>query len=137
MATNTAVVSLPWYRTLSREQWGVHLTGALADGAGISVGDACRRRGIAGLLQRRPVVVCVGAQMSWMYSQVVPHGGGSETRQTDRGDGYDLWHALLASAADVFLTGDRNLADNLGRLRIEGFRVVTSLRDLLELARPR
>ena len=73
--------------------------------------------------------------MSWMYSQVVPRGGGGETRQTDRGDGSDLWHVLLASAADVFLTGDGDLATNLGRLRIEGFRVVRSLRDLLEVSR--
>ena len=29
MATNTAVVSLPWYRSLSREQWGVLLASNL------------------------------------------------------------------------------------------------------------
>ena len=55
-----------------------------------------------------------------------------ETRQTDRGDGYDNWHALEASAADIFVTGDGGLATNLRRLKVTDFTVVTSLRELLD-----
>jgi hypothetical protein len=106
----------------------------LADGAGPGIGDACRRRGIEGLLQRRPVRLCVSAMVSWVYSQTVPQGGGSQTRETDRGADFDLWHVLLASAADIFLTGDRALASNLRRVRVENFTVVTSLRELLDAA---
>jgi len=75
--------------------------------------------------------MCVRADLVDVLAGL-PRGGGSETRQTNCGDVYDLWHALLASAADVFLTGDGNLVDNLGRLRIDGSRVVTSLRALLQ-----
>jgi hypothetical protein len=72
--------------------------------------------------------------VSWVYPQIVPQGGGSQTRETDRGADFDLWHVLLASAADIFLTGDRALASNLRRVRVENFTVVTSLRELLDAA---
>jgi len=110
----------------------------LADGAGF--GKACRGRGIVGLLERRPVRLCVGAIMSWIYSMTVPHGGGPQTRQADRGADFDRWHAILASAADVFLTNDGRFLTDLSRLKIDGFRVVRSLRELLDevdLARSR
>src|SRR5205814_7537 len=112
------------------EDGSPHWAEALADGAG--VGEACRRRGLSGLLMRRPVQLCVDAQMSFVFSQVVPLGGGNQTREADRGDGYDLWHAVLASVADVFITGDGDLEKNLGRVPIGGLRVVTSPRALLD-----
>jgi hypothetical protein len=114
---------------------GLYLAEALADSVG--VGDACRRRGISGLLKRRALTLCVGSQMSWIYSQTVPWAGGIETRQTDPGDGYDNWHALEASAADIFVTGDDGLAKNLKRLKIADFTAVTSLRELLDKVQSR
>ncbi len=97
----------------------------LADRAG--VGDACRERGLAGLLDLRIVRVAVGAALSLVFSQVC------EGFQPERNDGYDQWHAIQAAAADVFFTGDRSLAARVARVPIEGFRVVTSLRELLDL----
>jgi len=49
------------------------------------------------------------------------------------GDRYDLWHAVRASVADVFVTLDQRLADHAACVPVEGFRVVTSLRDLVDL----
>ncbi len=43
----------------------------------------------------------------------------------------DLCHALLASAADVFVTGDERLASLLARVPLDSFRVVVSLDALL------
>jgi len=88
--------------------------------------DACRERGLEGLLTVRTVRLFVGTVMSLIYSQVV------DGRQPDFGDGYDLWHVILASVADVFVTGDRRLAGHLTRIpAADGFRVVSSLRELL------
>ena len=60
--------------------------------------DDCRRQGWQGLLAVRPVRGVVGATLSLLFSQVV------EKSDPDARDGYDLWHALLASTADVFIT---------------------------------
>ena len=76
-------------------------------------------------LDVRAVRLGVGAALSLVFFQVV------ERRQPDRGDGYDQWHAIQSSAADVFVTRDDRLARLLARVPIEGFRAVTSLRDLL------
>ncbi len=93
--------------------------------------DACRQRGLDGLLTVRTIRVFVGTVMSLVHSQV------AEGRQPDFGDGYDLWHAILASVADVFVTGDKGLAGHLARIpTADGFRVVTSLRELLTGSRP-
>jgi len=72
----------------------------------------------------------VGAVMSMIYSQVIGESGG-QPRQAALGDTYDLWHALLASTADVFVTCDERLAKSLKRVPIDGFRVVTSLKEVL------
>ncbi len=56
-----------------------------------------------------------------------------EGRQPDWEDGYDLWHTILGSVADVFVTFDKRLADHLVRVPVEGFRVARSLRELLDL----
>jgi hypothetical protein len=98
-----------------------------ADQAG--AGDACRARGLDGLLDVRPVRLAVGATLSLVFSQV------RGECQPDRNDGYDLWHAIHASAADLFVTRDTLLAEHLARVTIERFRVVTSLRDVI-LAEP-
>jgi hypothetical protein len=65
--------------------------------------------------------------MSWIFSIVV----GDQPRRPQRNDGYDLWHALLASAADVFVTHDERLAGLLARVPLASFRVVPSLDALL------
>lgn len=87
--------------------------------------DACRERGVGGMLDIRAVRLSVGALMSFTFSLIV--GDGLRPRQPSRSDYYDLWHALLASVADVFVTRDERLAKSLARVPADGFRVVTSL----------
>jgi hypothetical protein len=89
--------------------------------------DDCRRQGWQGLLAVRPVRGVVGATLSLLFSQVV------EKSDPDAGDGYDLWHALLASTADVFITRDGRLAKRLSRIPMDDFRVVSSISPLLTL----
>ncbi len=91
-------------------------------------GEACRKRGLGGLLGIRPVRLFVGVAMSQIYSQVVGDPEQAEFRLPHRGDGYDLWHAVLASTNDVFVTLDRRLAAHVERVPgIDGFRVARSV----------
>jgi hypothetical protein len=97
----------------------------------LGLASACRERGLDGLLDVRAVRLSVGVALSLVFSQVV------EGRDPHRGDGYDMWHAVLGSTADVFLTLDERLAGHLERIpRVTGFRVVRSLRELLDLPVP-
>jgi len=94
--------------------------------ARLGLSGACRERGLDGLLEVRAVRLSVGVALSLVFSQVV------EGRDPDRGDGYDMWHAVLGSTADAFLTLDGRLAGHLQRIPgVPAFRVVRSLRDLL------
>ena len=113
-----------------RADFGTALIEGYADSLG--VGDKCRHRGIPALLKRRAVEFLVGAQAAWVYTVTVPQGG-LETRQVDRNDGYDNWHALMAAAADIFVTGDERLAVRMKWLNIADFTVVKTLRELLDV----
>jgi hypothetical protein len=94
--------------------------------------EACRQRGLSGLLDCRPVRFCVGVALSQIYSQTIGEPGQREPRQAARNDGYDIWHAILASTADLFVTFDQRLAEHVERIPgLEGFRVVRSLAALL------
>ncbi len=91
----------------------------------LGLADACRLRGLDGLLRLRTVRLSVGVALSLMFSQVL------QRREPHRSDGYDLWHATLASVADVFVTFDERLTGHLVRVPgDDGFRVVTTLRAL-------
>ena len=92
--------------------------------------DACRERGLDGLVALRPVRLCVGASISLIFATTF--GDGVQPRRARRGDGYDAWHAISASAADIFVTGDEDLAEQVERVPMEGFRVFRSLRELLD-----
>ena len=91
----------------------------------LGLADACGRRGVADLLEVRSVKVVVGAGISLAYSAVV------QGRRYQRNDAYDLWHAVSAAAADVFVTFDGPLKEALDRVPITGFSVLSSLRELL------
>ena len=54
-----------------------------------------------------------------------------DVRRLHRSDGYDVWHAILASTADVFVTFERRLADHVERIPRVPIRVVRSIKDLL------
>jgi hypothetical protein len=76
------------------------------------------------MLDLRTVRLAVGSSLSLVFSQI------REGIQADPNDGYDQWHVVQAAAADVFLTRDKLLATRLQRILVEGFRVVSTLREL-------
>jgi hypothetical protein len=92
--------------------------------------EGCRMLGFDGLLQIRTVRLAVGALMSLIYSQIV--GEGSQSRTPQRGDAYDLWHAILASGADAIVTYDERFAASLRRVPIDSFQVFSSVPELLQ-----
>ena len=97
--------------------------------APLGLAQQCRDRGLDGLLRVRPVRLAVGAVVSLIFDLVV--GDGVQSRLARPSDFYDVWHAILASTADVFVTCDRRLAKSLARVPIERFRIARSLRELL------
>lgn len=112
------------------ELWQVGATpwaDALAERAGAV--EACRARGLAGVLELRTVRVCVGVALLLVFYQAVGEQG--EPRQPRRSDGYDLWHAGMASAAEIFATSDERLAKIAERVPVEGFRVVRSIGEII------
>jgi hypothetical protein len=95
----------------------------------VGLADACRRRGVAGLLEVRAVKVAVGVGVAFAYSAAV------DGRRYERNDGYDLWHAISASTADVFVTFDGYLKEALDRVPVSGFLVLDSVGELLDHSR--
>ena len=95
---------------------------------------ACRARGLGGLAPVPAVRLCVGVCQSQIYAQVVGTPGQPDVRRPDPADGYDVWHAILASTGQVFLTLDRRLAADVERVPDIGVRVARSAGDLLAMA---
>lgn len=87
--------------------------------------DTCRDRGIKGLLEVRSVRMAVGASLSLAFAETF------EKRTPNMGDSRDMQHAVLATAADGFVTHDRGLARLLARIPIGRFQVL-DLRALLQ-----
>lgn len=108
------------------ERYAEDLTECFAERAGVL--DACKKRGINGLLRVRSVRLCVGVNLSLIYAQHF------EGRTPDMGDSRDMQHAILASAADSFVTQDRKFAGLLTRIPIEKFEIM-NLRDLITVVR--
>lgn len=109
---------------------------ALAEDFAEDVGcaDACRQRGLDGLLAVPAVHVFVVVALSQIFAEVVGHAGQPDVRLADRNDGYDVWHAILGSTAEAFLTFDRRLVGHLERIRgLAQPRVVRSVTELLRL----
>jgi hypothetical protein len=80
-----------------------------------AVSHECRNRGFDGLLQIRSVKLYIGSGLSHAYAQIF------EGRAPKPGDSRDLHHAVLASAADSFVTQDTEFARILNRLQVEDF----------------
>jgi len=108
------------------ERYAEDLTESLAKRAGVL--EACKKRSINGLLRVRSVRLCVGANLSLIYAQHF------EGRTPDMGDSRDIHHAILASAADTFVTQDRRFKRLLTRIPIEKFQII-ELEDLIMLLR--
>jgi len=94
----------------------------------VGVLDACKKRGINGLLELRSVRLALGMNLSLFYAQTL------ERRTPKIGDSRDIHHAIIASAADGFVTDDGEFARLLSRVLIEDFEVM-NLNDLFELIR--
>jgi hypothetical protein len=90
----------------------------------VGVLEKYKYKNINALLEFRSVKLCIGWMASYIYGQTF------ENRRPDRGDSRDMKHAVLASAADIFLTHDGDLADLMKRIPIENFEVC-DLQDLL------
>lgn len=103
------------------------LAGTVAENlaAHVGVSDACKKRGINGLLELRSLRLAVGMNLSLVYAQT------SEGRTPKRGDSRDIHHSILASAADKFVVHDKEFRRLLSRVPIEDFEV-TGLNDLIK-----
>jgi hypothetical protein len=121
------------------ESWRLPAVLSIAEGLAELFGcvDACRERGLQGLLRVRVLRLGLGVMLSQVYSQLVPSSG--NRRSPDRGDGFDAWHAVHAGAyADAILTFDGRLADHLERIPdTDGFSVVRTVPALLALVAAR
>lgn len=80
--------------------------------------DICRNRGIKGLLEMRSVQMAVGASLSLAYAETF------EKRTPKIGDSRDMLHAVLATAADAFVTHDHSLARLLARIPMNRLQVM-------------
>jgi hypothetical protein len=90
--------------------------------------DACRKRGLDGLLLVRAVRLIVGMTLSLIHVQV------STGRLPEIGDGYDLWHAIQASTANVLVTNDDRFFNHMRRIPGTGLTVVKSLREAVAVS---
>jgi hypothetical protein len=71
--------------------------------------------------------------MALIFSQIV--GDGNQSRKPQLGDAYDLWHAILASVAEMFVTYGERFAGLLRLVPIDGFHVFSSIPELLQSIR--
>ena len=110
------------------EQGASAVAQSFAQRAGVL--EACRQRGIEGLLQIKSIRISVGAALSLIYGQTF------EGWPPEIGDLRDLQHAAsAAAAAETFVTDDRRLRDNLARVPLDGFNVI-GLQGFLDPIRP-
>lgn len=95
----------------------------------VGVLEACRERGIAGLLKIKSVRAAIGTAQSFIYGQSF------EGWAPARGDSIDLLHVPSAAAtAEVFVSNDRRLREAVARVALDGLRVM-SLAEFLAACR--
>jgi hypothetical protein len=90
----------------------------LADRVGVL--DACRDRGIAGLLEIRSVRALVGSALSFIYGQTL---AGAPPPSADPIDFVHLPSA--AATAEVFVTNDNRLREALARIPFDNLRLMS------------
>lgn len=77
----------------------------------------CKKKGIHELLKVRSVRGSVGAQLSWVFGQLL------EGKKPDLGDALDMRQAVLPSTADVLLTQDQPFTEVMRRVPLDRFEV--------------
>jgi hypothetical protein len=99
------------------ERFAIEIADRFAHRAGVL--DACRDRGLEGLLEIRSVRAAVGAALSIAYGQAFEGW-------TDPGDSSFFLHVPSAAAtAEVFVTDDPRLRQFLKRVPFDNFRVMS------------
>lgn len=93
----------------------------------VGVIEKYKYKDINRLLQTRSVRLCVGRSISYIYGQTFLN------KKPDLGDSRDMKHAVSASAADIFLTHDTNLAELMKRIPIENYEVLGHIHELLKI----
>jgi hypothetical protein len=88
----------------------------LAEHAGVL--DACRQKGIDGLLTIKSIRLCVSMYLSLFYDHDF------EGRSPKKGDYGDILHALFGAGADVFVTNDCRFREVLSRVPVDDFAVM-------------
>src|ERR1700730_7809511 len=96
----------------------------------LGLGEACRKRGLDGLLNVRVVRFYVNALAAYVFDITI--GKELQPRAPKWGDDYDFWHIISASTGDAFVTYDDGLFKLLMRLPIDDFRVFPSIPALLD-----
>jgi hypothetical protein len=91
---------------------------------------AREERGIDGMLEVSSVAVAAGASLSYTYARIFNEL--SEKEDKRRGDAPDLGHALLASAADVLVTHDKDFANWFSRIPNKSIEVLDHVHKLVE-----
>ncbi len=85
----------------------------------VGVLDACRDRGIAGLLELRSVRALVGSALSFIYGQALAGAPASANP-------IDFVHLPSAAAtAEVFVTNDSHLRETVERIPFENLRLMS------------
>jgi hypothetical protein len=76
--------------------------------------EECKKRGLDGLLQFKSIAMAAGASLSYLYAYVFNEISGN--KKDRRGEASDLIHALLSSAADIFVTHDKDFGFWISRV---------------------
>jgi hypothetical protein len=91
--------------------------------------EACKKRGIEGMLKIPSVALAEGISLSYQYARIFEEM--SEKKRKRLGDPGDLNHALLASAADILVTHDRDFATWVDRILNKPFQVFDHVHKLI------
>jgi hypothetical protein len=92
--------------------------------------EACKERGIGGMIDIKSIALAEGAGLSYQYARVFDKLSEKQTKRL--GDASDLQHALLASAADILVTHDEDFAFWIERIPHKGVEVLDHVHRLVE-----
>lgn len=92
--------------------------------------NKCRERGLHNLLKHKSIRIYIDTSISLVYSQTF------NKKAPDDGDGIDLKHVLLATAADIFVTDDKKLINLFKNFEHKDFKVIDLKAFMEEIKNP-